>query len=188
MEARSSKWLKADPELVRMYREKLESIGDGPYIGVSWKGGLSKTHAHLRSSTKADWERIVQHGTVVSLQYGDAQQYADDLGIPHWPEAIADLDHFAALIMALDLVVSVCNTTIHVSGALGIPTWIMVPSKPAWRYGLTGDRMPWYPEARMFRQIGNDWSSVYSTVEKRLAAYATDYAGISADERREARI
>jgi Flp pilus assembly protein TadD len=174
MGTRSKAWLRADPEKVEKYRAELKKLGDGPYIGLSWKGGLPQTHKHLRNVGTDKWARIAKYGTPVSLQYGDAVAAAEKIGIPHWPDAIANLDNLAALISACDYVVSVCNTTIHMAGALGVPVYVLVPSKPAWRYGLTGDKMPWYESATMIRQV-DDWDSVYNQMEKTLASLCKLY-------------
>jgi hypothetical protein len=71
--------------------------------------------------------------------------------------------------MALDLTVSVCTSVIHLHGALGRPVWVMVPSVPEWRYGLRGERMPWYPSVRLLRQAeGADWTEVTNRVRAGL--------------------
>ena len=113
----------------------------------------------------------------VSLQYGDAaaevQAFAETHALPvvHWPDAIDDLAQMAALISALDLVISVCNTTIHLGGALGRPVWVLAPQVPEWRYGIAGDGMPWYPSVRIFRQArAGEWPPVIERVAAALAA------------------
>jgi tetratricopeptide (TPR) repeat protein len=158
-----------DPERVGFYRAKLEEMGDGPYIGLSWKGGLKSTHQHLRNTSIEDWERFLL-GTPISVQYGLAGKSAEHLGIPHWQDAIDDLDELAALIKACDLIVSVCNTTIHMAGAMNVPTYILVPSKPAWRYGMTGEKMHWYQSPKMFRQT-EGWEPVFKDVRKAIQEF-----------------
>ena len=70
----------------------------------------------------------------MSLQYTDCREelaaFERDHGIPihHWPEAIDDYDQTAALVCALDLVVSVQTAIVHLGGALGKPVWVMVPA------------------------------------------------------------
>jgi len=77
----------------------------------------------------------------------------------------------AALVSRLDLVISVCQTAIHVAGALGVPCWCLVPSEPSWRYGA-GDStvIPWYNSVRLIRQVNksNDWLPVIMNVTSRL--------------------
>jgi ADP-heptose:LPS heptosyltransferase len=57
----------------------------------------------------------------------------------------------AKIVKSCDLVISVCTSVIHLAGALGVPCWVMVPNKPAWRYGVSG-KMPWYSSVRLYRQ------------------------------------
>ena len=79
-------------------------------------------------------------------------------------------------VAALDLVVSIDNTTVHTAGAVGVPVWNLIPYVPHWRWFLNRDDSPWYPSMRLFRQPKiNDWESVFDQVaialEKRLLNY-----------------
>lgn len=162
-------YIHPDPERVAFYRSKLEEMGDGPYIGLSWKGGLKNTHMHLRNTSIEDWKSFLL-GTPVSLQYGLAGRGSEHLEILHWQEVIDDLSELAALIKACDLVVSVCNTTIHLAGAMDVPCYILVPEKPAWRYGLEGEKMAFYDSPVMFRQKG-EWSEVFKNVRRAILSF-----------------
>jgi hypothetical protein len=68
------------------------------------------------------------------------------------PAVYAD-DYYetAKLVKSCDLVISCCTSVIHLAGALGVPCWVMVPNKPAWRYGVKGP-MRWYRSVRLYRQ------------------------------------
>lgn len=161
-------YLRADPDRVAYWRRKLEAVGPGPWIGVSWRGGLQATRRVLRSMSPAELVPLVSavDATWISLQYGDVDEdlkIAEAAGIKftHWNEAIANLDEFSALIEALDCVVTVCNTTVHYAGALGKNVLVLAPHIPEWRYGLTTTKMPWYPDVRVLRQPRhNDWAGV----------------------------
>src|SRR6185312_2277935 len=74
------------------------------------------------------------------------------LKVHHWQEAIDDYDQTAALVSALDGVLTVCTAIVHLSGALGRPALVMVPFGADWRYGASGERMVWYPSVRLVRQ------------------------------------
>jgi hypothetical protein len=83
-----------------------------------------------------------------------------------------NLDDFAALIMALDLVISVQNTTIHMCGALGKTCWGMIPWRPEWRYGSNGQSMIWYSSIALYRQeIPGDWGGIISLINSDLANF-----------------
>jgi hypothetical protein len=80
------------------------------------------------------------------------------------PERL-DFDGKAALVDALDLVVSVCTSNAHLAGALGRPLWLMLSHVADWRWGHGGSTSAWYPHARLFRQPSlGDWGGVVSAV------------------------
>jgi tetratricopeptide (TPR) repeat protein len=154
-------YLKADPERVAYWRQQLAALGDGLKIGISWRGGTVFTVPGVR------W---------VNLQYGTRATEIADFerahGVPivDWPAAIdGDYDETAALVSALDLVISVCTSVVHLTGALGRPVWVMAAYIPEWRYGLSGETMPWYPTAHLFRQAElGAWDSVINNVRQAL--------------------
>jgi hypothetical protein len=171
-------YLRAAPERVAYWQARLAALGPGPKIGVSWAGGTRKTGKARRSTTLEDWLPVLRIPGVhyVSLQYTDAradlarlrEQHGIDL--VHWQEAIDDYDETAALVTALDAVASVCTAVIHLSGALGRPTYVLVPWWPGWRYLFEGEEMPWYPSARLVRQEQpNDWSVPIARLAAELA-------------------
>ena len=172
-------YLRADPAKVEKWRARVAELGPGLKVGLSWRGGTHTTRRQLRSLSLRDLLPIlrVPGCRFVSLQYGEAQpelealRETEAIEIAHWPEAIDDYDETAALCCALDLTISVCTAVIHLNGALGRPVWVMVPAVAEWRYGRHGERMPWYPSARLIRQPSRgDWGTVIQTVASRLRA------------------
>lgn len=184
---RHTGYLEADPARVALWRERLSRLGPGLKVGVSWAGGVRKTRRALRSLPLDQWLPIFQApgARFVSLQYtADAgaatSAFRDRYGmaIEHWAEAIEDYEETAALVSALDLVVSVCTAVIHLGGALGRPVWVMAPYSPEWRYGFSGDTMPWYPSVRIFRQPAfGEWEPVTVSVAAALGRLAGASAG-----------
>lgn len=85
-----------------------------------------------------------------------------------------DLEDFAdtaALISALDLVIAVDTSVAHLAGALGKPTWLMLPFAPDFRWLLKREDSPWYPSLRLFRQQRpGDWDGVIARVGAALQA------------------
>jgi len=172
-----AKYLAADPERVDYWRSRLDAL-PGRKIGISWRGGAIPKVQKIRSIAPALFGQLADDGLVfVSLQYGAsvAEVAAVAPGVLHFPEvdALQDLDEFAALIAALDTVVSVDNSTVHLAGALGIPTLLMLPVFYEWRWGnASGGSSPWYRSVEMIRQREASeagWKEVLAKVRDRLA-------------------
>ncbi len=112
----------------------------------------------------------------ISLQYGghdtlEKQAAAANAPvlIDHDVDQFTNVDEFAAQIAALDLVITIDNSTAHLAGALGVPTWVLLPFVPDWRWLLDRSDSPWYPSIRLFRQTKiNDWQSVVQHVKNAL--------------------
>jgi tetratricopeptide (TPR) repeat protein len=167
-------YLRTDPARVEHWRAEIRKADPvtRPRIGLSWRGGTESTKQVLRTLDMTQLARLT-HGidaSWVCLQYGDVAAALDEarglgLDMLHWRESIADLDEFAAMVAGLDLVVTVCNTTVHYAGALAVPVWVMAPSVPEWRYGLHSSSMAWYPTSRVYRQQDfREWDGVIDNI------------------------
>ena len=143
-------------------------------IGMAWRGGTLRNRQYLRSLNLPDLLPVLQTPdcAFISLQHGDyaeemhtlRERQGIDLRMPQFNIA-TDLDELAAMISALDLVITVDNTIANLAGALGVPVWVLLPFSAEWRYGLNAEIMPWYPSARLFRQIRpRDWTPVIDRV------------------------
>ena len=87
-------------------------------------------------------------------------------------EDLTDFSDTAALIEEMDLVISVCTSVAHLSGALGHPTWVLLPYSADYRWLIDRDDSPWYPTVELFRsqKIG-EWSEVISNVIAKLKVH-----------------
>jgi ADP-heptose:LPS heptosyltransferase len=113
----------------------------------------------------------------VSLQKGEpARQAADPppgLRLRDDTVELCDFADTAALIEALDLVISVDTSVAHLAGALGKPVWLLNRHDTCWRWLLGRDDSPWYPTLRQFRQPApGDWQAVMARVRDALAKLA----------------
>jgi hypothetical protein len=164
-------YLRADSGKVAVWRDRLRQQAPGPWLGLAWRGGLARSAGAQRSlplqTLLFALAELPEPVNLVSLQYGsvteEIQAALAETGIrlSHFPEAMADQDEAAALTSAVDTVVTVCQTQAHLAGALGKPGWVLVPANPSWRYGMTGERMPWYPALTLLRQEQwGDWPPV----------------------------
>src|ERR1041385_3970983 len=108
--------------------------------GIEW-------HVLQRDALRAGWD-----GSLGSISGGDNP--LDD----------------ARLMRALDLIISVDTMTAHLAGALGVPTWTLLPVEADWRWMLDRDDTPWYPTMRLFRQCEEGkWDDVIDDVAMQLS-------------------
>jgi ADP-heptose:LPS heptosyltransferase len=85
-------------------------------------------------------------------------------------QRLGDFADTAALILEMDLVITIDTAVAHLAGALAVPVWIMLPFNPDWRWLIGREDTPWYPTARLFRQTRRGaWDSVVQRVAEALA-------------------
>ena len=173
--------------------DKLRALGRKPNIGIAWQGGVQSTRYDARSFHPLQYAPLFQSidANWISLQYDKTAQHCvnevrEKLGVrlTHWPKAVeqkdpdtgklSDIDELVALISKLDLVITVCQTSVHIAGALGIPTLCLTPSEPSWRYGAVDDcDMPWYSSVQLLRQAKDttDWAPVIEEAAAHASAF-----------------
>jgi len=102
------------------------------------------------------------------LRDNDAARLAE-FGVTDFGPRLADMTDTAAVLALADLSISVDTSVVHLAGAMGREAWVMLPFAPDWRWTLTKERSPWYPQVRLFRQRApGDWPSVIATVRDAL--------------------
>ena len=155
--------------------------GTGLRVGLVWSGDPrpSLLRANLtdrrRSMTLHDLAPLAEVPNLrfVNLQMGGpAAQLADPpagMDIHDPMGAVTDFADTAALVMRLDLVITVDTSVAHLVGALGKPVWVMSRYDGCWRWLQGRDDTPWYPTMRLFRQTApGDWTSVIRRVADAL--------------------
>lgn len=164
-------YLYADPYVVKAWGENFDRAElSRPRIGLAWVGGTKKTRVQHRSIEAADLKWLQDFGTVVSLQYGEhAEMLAKQAGFHFFSASDGkDIDELAGMVMACDVIVTVCQTLVHLCGALGKKCWVLTPFRASWRYGQT-DRMPWYGSVELIRQkTPDDWSGPIEELKRRF--------------------
>ena len=169
-------YLRADPDRVTYWREQLAALPGKKKIGISWRGGFRSTRRAQRSIPLRQWLPVlsVSDADFVNLQYGECSGELAELEtmgvrVHHWQNAIDDYAETAALVSALDMVISVQTAVVHLAGALGKPVWALISAMPEWRYGSAGEQIPWYPTVRLIRQREpNEWGSVLAKVAQEV--------------------
>ncbi|MEW6053336.1 MAG: hypothetical protein AB1552_06040 [Nitrospirota bacterium] len=172
-------YLRPDSDKMEVWRNRYDSLGNNLKVGISWRGGSTPYQTRKRSIELEQWRILLTICDIdfINLQYGDCSKDIEDTKekmkviIHNWIDAdpLKDLDNFAAQIAALDLVISIDNSTVHMAGALGVPVWTLLPFVPDWRWMLEREDSPWYPTMRLFRQPSpGDWESVIIKVREEL--------------------
>jgi hypothetical protein len=176
---RAEGYLVADGARVRALRERLE---DGrKIVGLSWVSKAPSGGAQ-KSARLVDFEPLLRSRShrFIDLQYGDTTDERDavermlGIRVERLPDIdnTNDIDGLAALMCACDAVVTVSNTTAHLAGALGRPTWVMVPHGHAriWYWFRDRSDSPWYPRVRVHRQQrGQPWSGLVAEMALAIA-------------------
>ena len=157
-------YLQACPNKTRQMQKKYRELADDKLlVGISWKStGIDKKRAHTKNVPLKYWIPILsrQDCYFISLQYGDIrediEEHTSAFGCPIYVDeeidSLGNLDDFAAQVSALDLIISTSNATVHVAGGLGKRVWVLLSSRPDWRWMLDRDDSPWYQTVRLFRQ------------------------------------
>jgi hypothetical protein len=141
-------------------------------VGVVWEAGNWDCRRNL---PVALLRRIADLPGIrfISLQAGTAAVLAHSI-----PAEIVDcsaLNHTAARLLELDLIISVDTMVAHLAGALGRPVWTLLHRDCDWRWGEERSDCVWYPTMRLFRQTDpNDWESVIEEVRAELLIISRD--------------
>jgi tetratricopeptide (TPR) repeat protein len=170
-DAASTPYIRSDPELRDETKRRVDAIrANRRAIGIAWAGAAHHLNDRRRSIPPALLAPLFALPGVAwfSLQQGPREPLIADVpgagSLTRLP-ADAQWPDTAALIDALDAIVTVDTSIAHLAGALGKAVHVMLPFAPDWRWGVTGTSTPWYPTARLFRQpaIG-DWPAVIAEI------------------------
>lgn len=168
----SGPYLKAEPQLRAEWERWLGPRG-GLRVGLVWSGNADHGNDSNRSMRLETMLVALRGGghQLVSLQKEVRAADTEALAaISHAGERLRSFADTAALVDCMDVVLSVDTSVAHLAGALGKKLWVLLAQAPDWRWLITGDSSPWYPQARLFRQ-GEDrqWGPVLARVAGDLA-------------------
>jgi hypothetical protein len=160
-------YLAIDLARAEPWSKRLANI-DGFRIGIAWQGSPTHLSDKRRSVPLDRFAPLAQIPGVslISLQKRDGlDQLAKAPFEVHplpdrWDEEGAFLDT-AAIMGCLELVICADTAVAHLAGALGVPVWVALSTRPDWRWLRVGTTTPWYPTMRLFRQTeAGNWFSV----------------------------
>jgi tetratricopeptide (TPR) repeat protein len=146
-------------------------------IGLSWKS--LNNHEQYRNIPLQDFNSILKTSncSFVNLQFGNVDEELDrvqkNLGIKIYDlkeiDKTNDINELAFLIKNLDLIITIQNTTAHLSLSFQKRTFVLLPTNARWQWGINSKKSIWYPSAQIFRQKRfNYWDDVLNNVKNQL--------------------
>jgi tetratricopeptide (TPR) repeat protein len=170
----SAGYLRSDAAKVASWRERLGERAR-PRIGLVWSGSRTHSNDRFRSVALA---QLMPH-LPAELQYiclqtdvrdADRQTLRANPHIIDPGDERRDFSDTAALAECMDVIIGVDTSVVHLGGALGKATWILLPSNADWRWLLDRRDSPWYSQVKLYRQdrIG-DWNGVFAQLERDLS-------------------
>ncbi len=173
-------YLHADDSRLAKWRASVEAL-PGKRVVLAWAGHARHPNDRNRSIALEMLEPLlaVEGISFISVQRDlrgdDAALLARQKNVTHVGDTLNDMADTAAVVALADLTVAVDTSVVHLAGAMGREAWVMLPFSPDWRWTLTGERSPWYPRTRLFRQATpGDWPGVIASLRDALLRVAAD--------------
>lgn len=175
-----SPYLDVDKSRLEQWRSTLKTDSN-LLIGLHWQGNPHHEKSNLsnRSLPLETFSPLAELSGVrfVSLQKGAGSEQLESCSFrERFVDAQEKVDSAwgfedaAAMIRSCDLIITSDSAIVHLSGALGHPTWVLLQNVPEWRWGLSGETTHWYDSLRLFRQKErNDWKGLVESVRNELA-------------------
>ena len=172
----STPYLHVPERAAAHWRERLELVAPNRIrIGIAWAGRQAHQYDSRRSLSFNQLLPLLEDERItwVSLQKWAPEDIRPD--IPRatdwvdWTEELSDFADSAALIVNLDLVISIDSAMVHLAGALHRPVWMLNRFDSEWRWFRQREDSPWYPSVRIFNQpTFGDWDSVLRQVQRQI--------------------
>ena len=154
----------------RLYWSQYLNVGRSKLnIGIACSGNMDHKNDKNRSIALFHFEELTKKANVFLIQKGmrepDQEFLKANNSITYLGDKIENFQDTAAIIGEMDLIISVDTSLVHLAGALGKPTILLLPLTPDWRWKLDSKNSLWYTTIKIFRQsVFNDWTSVINQV------------------------
>jgi Tfp pilus assembly protein PilF len=166
-------YLHGDPAKIARWRRRLGER-TRTRVGLVWSGRSTHHNDRNRSIALAELiEYLPADFQYVCLQKDirepDRQTLQAHPAILSFADELADFSDSAALCECMDVVITVDTSVAHLSGALGLDAWILLPFNPEWRWLLERNDSPWYATVRLRRQKKmRDWNGILTEIRQDL--------------------
>jgi Flp pilus assembly protein TadD len=171
-DVRSAAYLRVDPAVVAAHRERFAREPGVRQIGIAWHGNPKNRRERWRTAPLAHWTPLAALADVrlhaLHVAVSDDERRAAAFALER--STFATMDDTAAFVAALDAVVTVDTSIVHLAGALGVPTWLANPLHSDFRWGIGREDSPWYPTLGIVWQPAPDaWDPVFTRIARSLA-------------------
>ena len=172
-------YLVPDPVRVNYWKERLKTLGKGPYIGISWKSSNMSSIRLPNYAPIDEWSPVISvpHVKFINLQY---QDFADDLAkvreefgvtVHHFDDLDQwnNIDDVAALCAALDIIVTTKITVNYISAGVGTPTKLAIWKQSGWNTIINNPRGN---SVNIFeRNTWDTWENVFKSISKDISKF-----------------
>ena len=172
-------YLHADDAHIAKWRPLIEPL-PGKRVALAWAGHARHPNDRNRSIELKLFEPLFALDGIsfISIQRDlrgdDSAVLARHRSVTHVGDTLSDMVDTAAVTTLADLTIAVDTSVAHLAGAMGREAWVLLPFSPDWRWTLTGERSPWYPQMRLLRQSRpGDWPGVMAAVRDALLRVAS---------------
>ena len=149
--------------------------------GISWRS-TNKIFGNKKSIELEELKELFLSNNIefINLQYTDEEfkiknlerKMNKNIFLEHDVDCFDDIDGVASLIQSCDIVITVSNSNAHISGKLGVKTFLLLPFNDGklWYWGMNTDtEIIWYPSIEPIRMNKeNDWNSCISKLNEKL--------------------
>jgi hypothetical protein len=161
--------LDGSPYMKEIAKRELFSKPGNLKVGIRWSGNPEfedEQHRRFDPQLMIDLYNVPRT-TFYSLQRDE--NLVDGLPFGDLREQLKTWEDTAAIIAGLDLVITSCTSIAHLSGALGIPTWVVAPIMPYYSWAVPGNTSRWYDSVRLFRQkTYGEWETPFFEIREAL--------------------
>lgn len=160
--------LAADPREIKKFQTRT-SNSEKIKCGISWftPNIRSQEQRSIPAHLLATWMNSLPNVEFYALQHhlDECEEFqVNNDRIKYLVDARKDIGGLLALATNMDVIVTIGNSTAHLAGALGVPTLVLLPHKPRFQWGITGDNSPFYKNMTLIRQhTTGDWTQCLFT-------------------------
>ena len=174
-------FLKADINYISKWSQLIK-IKRKFRVGLAWCSTSDFKNDHLRSLNFKQILPFIEENfdsfeficVQKEIKNTDKELFFSSNKVTYYGDNLDSFSDTAGLLANLDLVITTCTSVAHLSGSLGIPTWLLLSFVPDFRWGLSGSKSVWYPNVVLYRQsIKNNWFTVLHNINQDLKSYLT---------------